>query len=328
MLKRGTGYGSFIFPMGSGFGMNETSTVIITINDDGSITIHTGAADIGQGSDEVVALVAAEELGVRADDIEVTSADSGVTPYAGLSAGSRQTVVTGRASLEAAKDIKPSLLAAAAKMLSSKPEDIKFHESKVYLNGELTKLTFTDVGRYCFMNAMQSMGIGKADITMKMIDMKTGQGEPLSDYLYGTHVAEVEVDIETGKVNVLRIIAVHDVGKVIHATSLEGQIEGAVSMSVGYATTEEVILKDGRVLTPTFAEYLIPTSEDMPIIETVVIEDPSDYGPFGARGVAEAATVPVAAAICNAIYNAVGVRPLELPVTAERMRALLKVKGY
>lgn len=328
MRKRGTGYGSFIYSLGIGLGSNDTSTVIITVNDDGSISLFTGAADLGQGSDEIMALVAAEELGARPEDIVVTSADSGITPFSGLTAGSRQTIVTGRASLEAAKDVKESLLAAAAEMLSSSPGEITFKESKVYLRGELTALSFSDVAKFCYDHAKKFTGIGTANFTMNAIDMKTGQGDVFYDFVYGTHVAEVEVDTDTGKVHVLRIIAVHDVGKAIHAASLEGQIEGGVCMGIGYALIEEVIVKDGRVLTPSFAEYLIPTTEDIPIIETVLIENPSEYGPFGARGASEAPTVPVAPAICNAIYDAVGIRPTELPITAERMRALLKTKDF
>jgi len=328
MIKKGTGIASFVYPIGLGLGANDTSVVIVTVNDDGSVSVLSGASELGQGSDDVVAMVVAEELGVLFEDVQVISADTGMTPFAGLSSGSRQTFVTGHAAQEAARNIKTSLLDVAAEMLGSTAEHISFRERKVYDSGRQTDITLADVGKFCFDHARRVTGMGSADITGGFPDLETGQGSPFVDFVYGTHIAEVEVDTVTGQVEVLRIIAVHDVGKTIHATSLEGQIEGGVSMGFGYAMMEEVLVSEGRLLTPSFAEFQIPTILDMPKVEPVILETPSQYGPFGARGVAEPPVVAVAPSICNAIFDAVGVRPRDLPITAEKMRALLKENGY
>ena len=324
--KRGVGIASFIYPIGLGFGTNDTTTVIVRLCDDGSVLLVTGAADLGQGSDNVMARIAAEELGTTEDAIAVRSADSAYTPFAGLSSGSRQTYVTGRATLEAARQVKSSLLQAAGRLTGRDREAIQIKGGAVYVDGKRTEITFSQLASYCYANALPQVGMYTADITKSPVDMETGQGDPFSDFTYGAHVAEVTVDEESGEFTVDRIIAVHDVGKIINPISLEGQIDGALSMGYGQTVMEEVITENGKLLTPTFAEYMIPTSEDMPQVDFVALETPSHRGPYGARGIAEPPVVGVAPAICNAIYNAVGVRVTRLPVTAERLKALLDQK--
>ena len=325
-IVRGTGLASFIYPIGLGFGTNDTSTVIVRVCDDGSILVITGAADLGQGSDSTMARIVAEELGTVEANVRVRSADSAYTPFAGLSSGSRQTYITGRAAMEAARDVRPSLIEAAAKLCKAAPEQITLRNNQVFVDGQATDVTFSQAASYCYMHASKQLGIYRADITKDPVDMETGQGDPFSDFVYGAHIAEVEIDTETGRLDVKRLIAAHDVGKIINPIALEGQIDGALSMGFGQAVMEEVITKDGHLITPTLAEYMIPTSVDMPEMEFVPLETPSRVGPYGARGVAEPPVVGVAPAICNAIYQAVGVRVTDLPITAERLKALLDEK--
>lgn len=323
---RGVGMAAFIYPIGLGFGTNDTSTVILRLCDDGSVLLITGAADLGQGSDNTLARIAAEELGTTEDNIIVRSSDSAYTPFAGLSSGSRQTYITGRATLEAAREVKDSVLRAASELCHVPAERITIRENRVYADGTATDVTFSQAASYCYAHAYPQVGMYRMDITKDPVDMETGEGDPFADFVYGTHVAEVEVDTTTGQLDVKRIIAVHDVGCIINPIALEGQIDGALSMGYGQTVMEEVITKDGNLITPSLAEYMIPTSEDMPETVYIPLETASKAGPFGARGIAEPPVVGVAPAICNAIYHAAGVRVTDLPITTERLKALLDAK--
>jgi xanthine dehydrogenase molybdenum-binding subunit len=146
-------------------------------------------------------------------------------------------------------------------------------------------------------------------------------------YAYGTHGVEVEVDKETGQVKILRYIAAHDVGRAINPMLLEGQVYGGVTQGIGYALTERLILQDGKVMNPNFLDYKMLTAKDVPNIETIVVETNDPFGPFGAKGIGEPGLVPTAPAIANAIYDAVGVRIKDLPITPEKVLAALKEKG-
>jgi len=163
------------------------------------------------------------------------------------------------------------------------------------------------------------MGTGNFNPGILPLDDEDGQGVPYATYSYGTQVAEVELDTETGEINIIKITAAHDVGKAINPLSVEGQLEGGASMGVGFSLAEEVILDQGFVKNPNFHEYLIPTALDMPDFDPIIVEAEEPTGPFGAKGIGEPSTVPVAAAILNAIADAVGARVKELPNTAERV---------
>jgi CO/xanthine dehydrogenase Mo-binding subunit len=159
------------------------------------------------------------------------------------------------------------------------------------------------------------------------LDPETGQGKPFGTYVYATQIAEVEVDDETGEVEVLRIVASHDCGTAINPMLVEGQVEGGVSMGVGFALQEEILFNDkGVQINPNLTNYIMPTSLDMPEVEVDIVDNYDPSGPFGAKGVGEPTLVPTAAAIANAIYDAVGVRIYSLPATAEKVHAALKAK--
>ncbi|WP_338833223.1 Nicotinate dehydrogenase medium molybdopterin subunit [Moorella humiferrea] len=328
MKKRGIGYGCIIFPLGLGLGRTDTAAATLEMGEDGTVTILSGCADIGQGSTEVIALIAAEELGILPEDVRVFTADTAITPYAGVTSASRQTYVTGNAVKEAAAQIKESLRQGAAELLNVNPDDITFNKRIVYCEGKKTSLTIAEVARYCRSKGKQFISLGWFDATTSGIDPDTSQGEAFYGYTFATQAAEVEVDTDTGEVTVLRVVAAHDVGKAINPLAIEGQIEGGVVMGLGYTLMEEVILDHGKPLTPTLSEYLLPTAKDVPTITSLIVEEEDPTGPFGAKGVAEPPNVATAPAIINAIYNAVGIRITELPVTPEKLRRLLKEKGY
>jgi len=170
------------------------------------------------------------------------------------------------------------------------------------------------------------VGRGSYHTTGFPMDPETGQTHVVDFFLFGTHVAEVEVDPDTGLVNVLNVWAAHDVGKAVNPINVEGQIEGGVQMGLGFGLTEEIVREKGKTLNPSFLDYKMFTAPDMPGIKSIIVEVPEPLGAFGARGIGEATTIPTAAAIANAVFNAVGVRVKELPITPERILAHLKEK--
>jgi CO/xanthine dehydrogenase Mo-binding subunit len=164
------------------------------------------------------------------------------------------------------------------------------------------------------------------DITTQDVDPETAQGDAYSAYAYATQLAEVEVDTETGKVEVLRMISATDVGKAINPLNVEGQIEGGIAMGLGYALTEEIKEEGGYLKTRNLGEYMVPTSMDIPLIETHIIEVPLPSGPYGAKGVGEPALIPTAPAVLNAIANALDIRVAELPANLENLHRLIREK--
>jgi CO/xanthine dehydrogenase Mo-binding subunit len=153
---------------------------------------------------------------------------------------------------------------------------------------------------------------------------ETGEGRVFPDFTYGAQAVELAVDTETGEITVLKSVGAHDVGRAINAAAVDGQVEGGILMGQGYALTEDMLMVEGKVVTPSLSEYLIPTPEDMPEIKSIILESRSGVGPFGAKGIGEPSFAPIAPAISNAVTDAIGVRIFELPITAERVVIALK----
>ena len=181
-------------------------------------------------------------------------------------------------------------------------------------------MDFVDLVKLC-----AAEGVHRSELVMfrapfsDFLDPETGQGQAHPDYVYGAQAVEVSVDIDTGEVRVLKSVACHDVGQCINPVAVEGQIEGGNQNGQGYALSEEIIYHEGKLMTPSFSEYLMPTSMDVPRVETILLESGSGIGPYGAKGIGEPAMTPVAPAIANAVANAIGVRVFELPITPERI---------
>jgi len=165
----------------------------------------------------------------------------------------------------------------------------------------------------------------RAPFTDKL-DPETGQGQAHPDYTFGAHAVEVAVDVETGEVSVLKSVGCHDVGQCINRAAVEGQIQGGAAQGQGYALSEEMIYRDGELMTPSFSEYFIPTALDVPRVETIILESRSGLGPFGAKGIGEPALTPVAPAIANAVADAIGVRIADLPITPEKVVRALRAR--
>lgn len=325
MKKRGRGIGSNLYGLGYGFSRPDHSAAVIEVADDGTATILSGACDIGQGSDTVFCQIAAHELGIPYEDVRVISADTAFTPDALASTASRQTFVSGKAVLLAARDVKNHLLKYAATLLSCKQEDLSIKEGQVIsLQDSGKTMPFEELARLAHANGKQFIGFAWYDNPTIDVDPETNQGDAYSVYIYATQVVDVEVDTETGNITVLRVGAAHDVGHAIHPMMVEQQVEGSVAQGIGYGMMEEVVLDKGITKTPSFTKYLIPTVLDMPPVETFIIEDPVERGPYGAKGVGEGAIIPTAAALANAVYDAIGVRIRSLPITPEKVLAALE----
>jgi CO/xanthine dehydrogenase Mo-binding subunit len=255
----------------------------------------------------------------------MVTADTDGAPMDTGPIASRTTYVTGNAIRLAAAKAKQILFEVAAPMLGVPADQLDARDRKIMVRGFEQK--YLSIGDVAFHSQVKlgrpPVGTASFNPPTVPLDPETGQGKPFSTYVYATQIAEVEVDTETGWVDVLRVVAAHDCGRVINPMLGEGQIEGGVAMGIGYALTEEIVFRDGVQVNPNFTDYVMPTILDVPPIDVVMVEKHDPTGPFGAKGVGEPTLVPTAAAILNAIYDAVGVRIRSLPATPEKvLRAL------
>ncbi|MEW5725269.1 MAG: molybdopterin cofactor-binding domain-containing protein [Thermodesulfobacteriota bacterium] len=320
MKKRGRGLACIYFGMGNTAKPNPSSAFVEML-EDGSCIVRCGAADLGQGSDTALSQIAAEALGIAPEKVILKSADTLTTPEAGMSSASRQTYVSGNAVRLAAGQVRDMLLKGASELLEARAEDLTIGRDLIFVKGSPDR--GLPVGEVC--QKLRSQGIlttatgSFSPPTAEMLDPETGAGIPYGTYSYATQMVEVEVDTETGQFEVLRVVAAHDVGRAVNPMSIEGQIEGGVTMGLGYAALEEILWDEGRILTTDFGTYLLPTALDAPPITSIIVEEPEPSGPFGAKGTGEPPACPTAAALINAIYDAVGVNITSLPVTAEKV---------
>ena len=320
MKKRGFGVGSMYYGIGYGFSRADIGSALIEMAEDGTTTVYSGACDMGQGVMTIVTQVAAEGIGIDPDTIRVVPADTACTPDAGPTSGSRATFVQGVAVQKAAKEMCDQILLMAAEMLHCQKEDLGAHRGQIYKAGsDMPLISVAKVASEIHRLGRRCASSGWHDITTKDVDPETSQGDAYATYGWATQLVEVEVDTETGHVKVVRIVSATDAGKAINPVAVEGQIQGGAAMGLGFALYEQHILEGGISRTGSLAFYMVPTSMDVPEIECEIVEVPDPRGPFGAKGVAEPATIPTTPAILNAIYDAVGVRITETPATPERV---------
>ena len=328
MKRRGRGIACMWYPVGFTVAANP-SAAVVKINEDGTATLLTGTVETGQGSLTILAQIAAQELGIATDDVHVVSADTDTTPMDTGAIASRTTYVTGNAVRLAAEQAKNMLIDVAAPLLGVKPNQLAVKDHTIYVKGfPQRKMHIGDVAQHARnVSGQPPIGSGTFNPATVALDPETGQGIPFATYVYATQIAEVDVDDETGEVEVLRIVASHDCGTPINPMLVEGQVEGGISMGVGFALEEEMLFDaKGRQINPNLTNYIMPTSLDMPKIEVDIVDNYDPTGPFGAKGVGEPTCVSTAAAILNAINDAVGVRITSLPATAEKVFAAIKVK--
>ena len=328
MKRRGRGIACMWYPIGFTVAANP-SAATVKVNEDGTATLLTGTVETGQGSLTVLGQIAAEALGIATEDVHVVSADTDTTPMDTGAIASRTTYVTGNAIRLAAEKAKAVLFDIAASAMDVRADQLEARDRKIMVKGFPQRgLPIAEVAhRAQVVMGEPPIGTASWNPPTVALDPETGQGKPFATYVYATQIAEVEVDDETGEVQVRRIVAAHDCGTPINPMLVEGQVEGGISMGIGFALQEEILFDAaGRQINPNLTNYIVPTSLDMPEIEVDIVASYDPTGPFGAKGVGEPTSVPTAAAILNAIHDAVGVRITSLPATAEKVLAAIKAK--
>ncbi|OGQ83765.1 MAG: hypothetical protein A2289_21095 [Deltaproteobacteria bacterium RIFOXYA12_FULL_58_15] len=298
----------------------EGSASLVQVHPDASVSVAIGGAEIGQGAYQVMALLAAESLGLPVENIRVLDTDTSLVPDSGPTVASRTTVMSGNAVLDATAQITQRMLAVAAKHLETDLKHISLRAGQVLIDGKKSKLSVAELIALCFTQKVNLTASGWYAPPRKQWDRETGTGQGYSVYCYATMVAEVTVDTVTGLVTVDKVTAVHDIGQAIFRAGVEGQIHGGVVQGLGYAIMENLVVQDGKILNPGFTDYLIPTSMDIPEIDIALIEEPYDRGPYGGKGIGEPSLIPVAPAIANAVANALDLRLYDLPLTPERVK--------
>ncbi|MFZ5967581.1 MAG: xanthine dehydrogenase family protein molybdopterin-binding subunit [Bacillota bacterium] len=313
---------------------NVASSAVIKLNEDGTAHLLVSAQDIGQGSDTALTQIASEILTIPPNKITIKTGDTDYTPYEWQTVASRITYCAGNAVIKACEDIKEQLLELAQIHLGISKRDLILDRecivSKLYPD---KKIGIKELALGLSMpdgSGIHGPIIGRGAFippNVRNTDKKTGQGEkPVAFWTYGCQGVDIEIDTETGKIEVLKVASCFDVGKVINPKLIEAQVEGAIVQGLGSAIFEELILEDGIPKNASFVDYKIPTAGDMPRMIVNFVENPEETGPFGARGIGEPCMVPAAPAIANAVYNAIGIRINSLPITSEKILKALKEK--
>ena len=309
MKKKGIGYSSTFYGTGYGNGFPDESRATAKIESNGTINIYVEVSDVGSGGKSVMWQIATKTLNIDEKLVKVINTNTNNMKDSGTAAASRQTYNTGNAVLNACNKLRDNI------------NNVINKTEKIISSDQIENIL-----QYMIKNNISTCEDGYFKATTSKIHEKGGQGNPYWPYTFGAQRATVTVDTETGKVDVLEIVAINDAGKIINPTLAEGQVEGGCLMGLGYALMEEININKGEIKNTNFSNYIIPTSMDMPNIKSYFIEENESTGPFGAKGLGEPAMLPTAPAILNAIYDAIGVRFYELPVTCEKVLATLKRK--
>lgn len=315
--------------------LHDTSNAWVNLEMDGSSVVRSGIPDLGGGQRESLRAITAEILGLKLDEVHVISTDSQVTPPAGTVTATRALYMSGNAAKLAAENVRKIILDQASAMVGVAPEKLKLKSKQVYAaenqagpENQAKKLSLVEVIKSCAAQGKipQSLATFKAPFT-EPITTDLIRDPVFADFTFGAQAAEVEVDTETGEVKLLKYSTAYDIGQAINLNRVEGQMEGGAAQGIGFGLMEDYIEVEGIPLTWNLHEYLVPTSKDLPDIETVVLESRSGKGPFGAKGIGEPAITAAAPAVINAIRDAIGVRIYHVPATAERIFQALKGKG-
>jgi len=310
-IKKGIGLSIMLHGTGAARALPDPGSAIIMINSDGTANLHTAAADEGQGSRTVLAQVASEILGINFDKISVSETDTDITPLDCGTHGSRQAYCGGLSVRDAAMDARKKMLNYAERYLGVKPILLMIENGIIFEKANSDKyISIKDL--------MQKIQIQDMGVCEQIIGSASGIAPAMPGY-YGAVFAEVEINTETGGVNVLKLTSAYDVGKAINPEMVKGQIVGGGVMGIGFALTEGLQLKDGHILNPNFTDYRILRSCDIPEIKPIIVESNEPTGPFGAKGIGEGSMVNVASAISNAVCHATGVRMTELSITPEKI---------
>jgi CO/xanthine dehydrogenase Mo-binding subunit len=315
----------------SWYGIARTATIDragawAELDDGGTAKVVTGVTEIGEGILTVLAQIAAEELGIQPEQVTIGDNDTARSPEAAHAGATRQTYMIGNAVALACRDARARLVAELAAFWDVPEGTSEAFDGEIWAAGTNLKMTMEEAVDLCKQRGVVPVGSGSYSTDCTGLDPVDGSGSPWQAYVYGCQVAEVEVDTVTGEVQVLGMWAAHDVGRAINPRGVEGQIEGGIVQGLGQALMENYKIEDGHTTTHGFAKYILPTSLDIPQINSIIVEDPDPLSPLGAKGIGEPALIPTAPAIMNAIYDAIGVRITSLPATPEKILAGLAAK--
>ncbi len=307
------------------------SGAIVILNADGSANVLSSTVEMGQGSESVLAQIVAEELGIAFDGVHVVQPDTDVTPYDTITAGSRSTYHMGNAVRMAAANVKKELFKVVAEKLEIDAADLESRDGRVFVRGaEERGMTVLEV----FLAKFGSLGTtitgeGLCQPTVIPMDPDTGMSDKCTEYWFASASAvEVEVDLQTGRLELLQFHVAGDAGTAINPKYCEQQLVGAATMHLGLALFEQMVFQDGQLVNGSLLDYQIPSIRDVPVAcHPIVVEVPHEDGPFGAKGIGETGALTVAAAVANAVEDAVGVRVHDIPLTAEKIYQALKAAG-
>ena len=307
--------------------LHDTASAWVGLELDGSVEVRSGIPDLGGGQRESLRQIAAEILGTPLEEVTVHSTDSKLTPLSGTVTATRALYMSGNAVKMASNQVRNTIIEKAAEILSEDKNSLDIINKVIISEKSNKKIPITEVIKACAAEGipLQTLATFKAPFT-KPITGEIIKDNVFVDFTFSVQACDVLVDEETGKVNIIKLAAAHDVGKAINLNRVEGQIEGGAAQGIGYALMENYVEEKGIPKTNTLAEYLIPTSKDIPEIIPIVMESETGKGPFGAKGIGEPSITATAPAIINAIYNASEVRIKELPASPERVYFAIKNK--
>ncbi|HEY8249658.1 MAG TPA: xanthine dehydrogenase family protein molybdopterin-binding subunit [Burkholderiales bacterium] len=315
-IRRGWGMGCEMHGSSAYPGIKEQGNATVRMNEDGTVQLFTGTTGLGTGAHTALAQIVAEELGVRFEYVSVVHGDTDVVPWDIGAFASHTTYMGGRAAQMAAAEVKTKLLESAAEALEAATADLEVKNGVISVKGSDRHLSVRDA-------VSPKRGIPSAHL------IASATYKPTKSYSFAAHFVEVQVDVQTGQIDVLQVIPVHEIGKVIHPVAAAGQIEGGIQQGIGHTLTEDHAVDPltGRSLNAGFVDYKMPLSMDMPPIRTILLETaPDPGGPFGAKGVGEDPIIAIGPAIANAVYDATGVRFRHYPITPEQVLEGLRKK--
>jgi len=328
MKKQGRGIATIMFGFGYGEGFPDHSIASAEIEDEGKILIRTAAADVGQGVLTTITQIAAEVLKVKPEIIRIIPGDTYLTKSSGSTSATRQTFFTGNAVKEASEGLLSNIYHYASLNFITNHVDLRIEDGYIFRKDNPdNKLSYWELAERVKERGDNLKAEASFFPHTDKPDPKTGQGEKVYvAYTFVTQIIEVEVDTDTGIVQVQKVYTTADIGKAINPQNVEGQIEGGTVQGIGMALMEEQVIKEGITLNPDLTGYLIPTSMDAPQFITRLIENEDSDGPYGVKGIGEPATIATAPAIANAVDDALGVRIYDLPITPEKILKAIKQK--
>lgn len=306
----------------------EGANCHVRLQRDGSLSVGVSSTEMGQGAMTVFTQMAAETLGLNSENVKIYVSDTEVAPDCGPTVASRSTTMVGNAVVEGCRELRKRLLDFTARELDVDSRDLVIKKGNIFVAGKPeTAVTFSEMVGKAWVNQVPLAVVGSWYPPRPTFSKEDGQGDPMHAYTFGAQGVELDVDTQTGQVDISRFVLACDVGKAINPLTVEQQMEGGAIMGLGWSLMEENIMHDGVMENDAFKNYLLPTIKDAPPIDLIIVEHPNELGPFGAKGIGEPPTVPTAPAIRNALYDALGIKLNVIPFTPQRIVEAINESG-